>query len=903
MAATTQQHYAAGEKGRDDPGSSVGALPDVSDLQVSVAAEPEAAAAAVDVVVKAGRESVHAHLPTDDAASRAAYYLEFKPRFALGRGQFGVAYLLQHKDGHKAVDKRIHLDGLKEEDRSNTWKEIELLRRLTHEGVVAFYHSYETEDERGKDGSGGGKTLHILMEYCDGGALDEAIAERKSFGQPFEVPRVRHWVLQITSALAYIHSERVIHRDLKTANIFLTGRDGELAKLGDFGISRLMSSQTSLANTQVGTPYYLSPELIIGQDGYDGRADVWSLGIILYELLAFTRPFSGDNLGMLALQITRRPPKPLPSATPHDLQELAMRCLNKEAAVRPTSRDLLHAEPLRTWREAAQPQPPPAQPSPSPSASASPSQTPSALPSPHDGPAPSPSLGLTPRETPRVGGSGMPMPAADPLAATTEVPLPLKAPVPLATPSTASQSAATPSTASQSALDAAKGGGFGGRAMGESSILRSSLTDSQMDAAVGALDFAQSRAPDGLRRLYQWGLSAEKLHVGDVQDPTWSLVQDQREELSSHEIGGFAVGRNAAAVHTRGGDVYTWKAPGSEGGAGPMAFARSKNPQRLAAAKEVRATCVGLTDEDLIMIGDTGKAWRWRMSSDAPAPLRGIPEGLRLMGLSCGGEHCVAYTAEGQPFVWGSNEYGQLGLGDEDDRSTPEPIELAEGAAVRSASCCANVTILLMVDGHAWSCGETEHGVLGHAPPEPPPKGVGAADDDWFDNSVPECVSELQLVVVPRNAAGMLVQVSCAPQHAAALTSDGRVLTWGEAEGGRLGRKRRVSARGASPGSRAPSEQQADSDNHARPSVVKFAIPDQNIVSLSAGGAHTLAVTSGGQLWLWGQISTHLSYTVPRLVLGPKLGHAFFLRVLAGDWVTLATAVPPPQDFDDEGED
>ena len=90
---------------------------------------------------------------------------------------------------------------------------------------------------------------------------------------------------------------------------------------------------------------------------------------------------------------------------------------------------------------------------------------------------------------------------------------------------------------------------------------------------------------------------------------------------------------------------------------------------------------------------------------------------------------------------------------------------------------------------------------------------------------------------------------------------------------------------------------------HARPSVVKFAIPDQNIVSVSAGGAHTLAVTSGGQLWLWGQISSHVHYTVPRLVLGPKLGHAFFLRVLAGDWVTLATAVPPPQDFDDDGED
>lgn len=121
------------------------------------AAEPSPPAAKAASPIGAspiGRESVHTHT-SGDAAANAAYYAEFKPRFALGRGQFGVAYLLQHKDGHKAVDKRIHLDGLKEEDRANTWKEIELLRRLTHEGVVAFYHSFETEEEGGGGGEGG----------------------------------------------------------------------------------------------------------------------------------------------------------------------------------------------------------------------------------------------------------------------------------------------------------------------------------------------------------------------------------------------------------------------------------------------------------------------------------------------------------------------------------------------------------------------------------------------------------------------------------------------------------------------------------------------------------------------------------------------------------------------------
>ena len=122
------------------------------------AAEPSPPAAKAASPIGAspiGRESVHTHT-SGDAAANAAYYAEFKPRFALGRGQFGVAYLLQHKDGHKAVDKRIHLDGLKEEDRANTWKEIELLRRAAdiqdeaHLEVFPGVRDGDTERQQGQ---------------------------------------------------------------------------------------------------------------------------------------------------------------------------------------------------------------------------------------------------------------------------------------------------------------------------------------------------------------------------------------------------------------------------------------------------------------------------------------------------------------------------------------------------------------------------------------------------------------------------------------------------------------------------------------------------------------------------------------------------------------------------------
>ena len=155
----------------------------------------------------------------------------------------------------------------------------------------------------------GTQTLRILMEYCDEGPLDAKIAEVKSDSLTFAPSLVRQWTVQLAEALAHVHARRVIHRDLKTANVLLCtsphDSDRTVAKLGDFGIARLMSTQTNFAATAVGTPYYLSPELITGA-GYDGRADVWSLGIILYELLALERPFKGENIAMLAMANTRQ---------------------------------------------------------------------------------------------------------------------------------------------------------------------------------------------------------------------------------------------------------------------------------------------------------------------------------------------------------------------------------------------------------------------------------------------------------------------------------------------------------------------------------------------------------------------------------------------------------------------
>uniref|UniRef100_A0A7S3EZR2 non-specific serine/threonine protein kinase n=1 Tax=Haptolina ericina TaxID=156174 RepID=A0A7S3EZR2_9EUKA len=114
-----------------------------------------------------------------------------------------------------------------------------------------------------------------------------------------------------------------------------------------------MSEQTSLLSTAVGTPYYLSPELIGGQ-GYDGRADIWSLGCICFELLALKRPFGGENIAHLAMSILRRPPGELPPNAPPDLASLTGKLLQKEPSERPAALELLRSSPMADWPAHAQ---------------------------------------------------------------------------------------------------------------------------------------------------------------------------------------------------------------------------------------------------------------------------------------------------------------------------------------------------------------------------------------------------------------------------------------------------------------------------------------------------------------------------------------------------------------------
>jgi serine/threonine-protein kinase len=193
---------------------------------------------------------------------------------------------------------------------------------------------------------------YIVMEYLDGADLGALVKQRG----PLPVDEAVGYVLQACEAIAEAHANGIVHRDLKPSNLFLTrAADGHpLVKVLDFGISKSMPSAgatgpttVTSTGTLVGSPLYMSPEQIRDPRRVDGRTDIWSLGVILYELVCGATPFEGETMpGALAAIIADAPTpiRVLRGDVPATLDEVVGRCLSKDANARyPSVADLAHA--------------------------------------------------------------------------------------------------------------------------------------------------------------------------------------------------------------------------------------------------------------------------------------------------------------------------------------------------------------------------------------------------------------------------------------------------------------------------------------------------------------------------------------------------------------------------------
>jgi NIMA (never in mitosis gene a)-related kinase len=200
---------------------------------------------------------------------------KYKVEKVVGEGSFGKALLCKRiQDGRRCIVKQISLAKMSRKEADQTQQESCILARLKHPNIVTFWESF---NETSKSIS----YLFIVMEFADGGDLAALIKNRR--GQLFKESQALQYFVQISLAMKHVHDRKILHRDLKSQNIFLTSSG--VIKLGDFGIARVLRNTGELAATQIGTPYYMSPE-IMDSKRYNSKTDIWSLGCVLYELLA-----------------------------------------------------------------------------------------------------------------------------------------------------------------------------------------------------------------------------------------------------------------------------------------------------------------------------------------------------------------------------------------------------------------------------------------------------------------------------------------------------------------------------------------------------------------------------------------------------------------------------------------
>ncbi|NWU42291.1 NEK3 kinase, partial [Hylia prasina] len=243
----------------------------------------------------------------------------------LGEGSFGRALLVHHRiSDQKYVMKEIRLP-MSSSGVENSRKEAVLLAKMKHPNIVAFKESFEADGH-----------LYILMEYCDDGDLMQKIKHQG--GNLFPEDTILHWFVQMCLAVKYIHEKRVLHRDIKSKNVFLT-QSGKV-KLGDFGSARLLAHPMSYACTYVGTPYYVPPEIWESLT-YNNKSDIWSLGCILYELCTLKHPFQANSWKHLILKICKGSYDPLPSHYSYELHYLIKQMFKRNPQNRPSANTIL----------------------------------------------------------------------------------------------------------------------------------------------------------------------------------------------------------------------------------------------------------------------------------------------------------------------------------------------------------------------------------------------------------------------------------------------------------------------------------------------------------------------------------------------------------------------------------
>jgi NIMA (never in mitosis gene a)-related kinase 2 len=252
----------------------------------------------------------------------------------LGTGSFGKVCKIRRKSDNKIlVWKELNYNMMSEKEKQQIVAEVNILRDLRHPNIVRYYDRIIDKERH---------LIFIVQEYCEGGDISKLIKKYKKDKQYIPEEMIWKFFMQIILALHEIHSRKegkILHRDIKPANIFLDANNN--VKLGDFGLSKVLSNDKDFAETSVGTPYYMSPEQII-EKKYNEKSDIWALGCLLFELCALSPPFEATNHLSLALKIKSGKFDRIPSVFSNEIMRVVQWMLSRDVKQRPSVAELLY---------------------------------------------------------------------------------------------------------------------------------------------------------------------------------------------------------------------------------------------------------------------------------------------------------------------------------------------------------------------------------------------------------------------------------------------------------------------------------------------------------------------------------------------------------------------------------
>ena len=247
----------------------------------------------------------------------------------LGDGAYSVVYKVKRKEDNNIYAlKKVKLKGLSDKEKQNALNEVRILASVKSNFVISYKEAFIDEED---------SSLCLIMEYADKGDLHQKIAQFKKMGCLIEEIDVWRIFIQMTKGLKALHDLKILHRDLKSANIFLFS-DGS-AKIGDLNVSKVVYK--GLGYTQTGTPYYASPEVWKDQP-YDNKSDIWSLGCVTFEMLALRPPFRAENIEKLYNEVIHGQYGKISDSYSQDIKEIIKFILKVNPQDRPSCGQILN---------------------------------------------------------------------------------------------------------------------------------------------------------------------------------------------------------------------------------------------------------------------------------------------------------------------------------------------------------------------------------------------------------------------------------------------------------------------------------------------------------------------------------------------------------------------------------